>query len=95
VLDDSERAGGHVDERTRAVLGEGFFEAGDGFDLAFAHAARASGYAMGMALNRARSVSGSATHSARVSGRWKVNTRRERGAGSRSSRKKVSTPVDS
>ena len=34
------RAGRHVDERARSVLGEGFFEAGDGFDLAIAHAIR-------------------------------------------------------
>ena len=31
------RAGGHLDERARAGLGEGFFEIGDGLDLAVAH----------------------------------------------------------
>ena len=34
------RTGGHVDERARAVLGEGLLQAGDGLDLALAHAQR-------------------------------------------------------
>lgn len=32
------RAGGHVNERARTVLGKGGFQTGDGFDLAIAHA---------------------------------------------------------
>jgi len=34
------RAGGHVNERARAVLGEGLLQAADRFDLAVAHAIR-------------------------------------------------------
>ena len=34
------RSGGHVDEGSRAVVGEGIFQTGDGFNLAIAHAVR-------------------------------------------------------
>ena len=34
------RAGGHLDQRAGLVLGERLFQAGDGFDLAVAHAER-------------------------------------------------------
>ena len=34
------RAGRHVDKGARTIFGEGFFEAGDGFDLAVAHPIR-------------------------------------------------------
>jgi len=77
-----------------AVFGEGGFEAGDGFDLAVAHAIGGKRVGRGHGLRRARRVSGSA-----LQGRGSPGGERRRrggaGVGSRSSRKLVSTPVDS
>ena len=91
------RAGGHLDERAGMVGGEGLLP--DAVMPSIWQSRmpflRGSGCAVGIAASRARRVSGSASHAASVSGRWKEKTRRERGSGSRSSRKKVSTPVDS
>ena len=89
------RAGGHLDQRARVGLGERLFEVGDRLDLAVAHAARDE--RMGGRHRREASAQrvGFGEPFGEVSGRWNAKTRRERGDGSRSSRKNVSTPVDS
>ena len=53
------------------------------------------GSSAGMSCRRVRSEVPWASHSRRVSGRWKVKVSRERGFGSRWSVKRVMTPVAS
>lgn len=50
---------------------------------------------VGIAASLPRKEPSSRSHESRVSGRWKANTRRDRGWGSRMSRNSVSSPVDS
>ena len=74
-------AGGHLDQGARLILGEGFFEVGDGFDVANPHSLhwiRMREWHFGQA--RARGCRVLSSHSASVSGRWKAKTRRERGS---------------
>jgi hypothetical protein len=62
-------------------------EAADGFDAADADVLAVVGLREGHLGEAAAEGVGSSSHFARFSGRWKAKTRRERGSGSRSSRK--------
>ena len=75
------RAGGHLDERARAVSAKDFSRLVMASTWQSRMPAVASGCAKGICARRARSVSGSAATRASVSGRWKAKTRRERGCG--------------
>ena len=98
-------AGGHLHQRAGPVLAQRLLDVGDGPALG----GQSSSSSGGMCCMRARKVlprsmySGNASaacskadssHPARVSGRWKANTGRARGAGSSPLVKRVSMPVD-
>ena len=86
------------------IRARGRFALSDSSRLAMAvawagHSLAASGSSSGSSLSPARSEPRpsvwSSCQRARVSGRWKANTRREAGSGSSPEVKRVSAPVDS